>query len=608
MAIVPATVSAVQLTGPYPELPTPTSIRLLGLTPEADCGMKIIPASMEVVDLRDRDVEYAALSYVWGGVKNKKFFQEDNTVLVEITENLRLALSDLRYRIREPTRLWADALCINQVDVTERNAQVAMMYRIYSAATRVMVHLGFAADNSDLVPDVLRVLRKAAQDLGFAKLGNEDFPKDSFGNCDLLAIGLPDRDSHEFLSLERLFSRPWFNRSWTLQEVRAAREVLFLCERWDAALPRSLFMEALVALKSFRPNFNISPATEARVFVFLEPGELIYTLSANRTDRCSDPRDAVYSYLGISIEADNMSLSPNYALEVASIYHQYAEHFVKSGQGIQMLYHCCREEAQSTMASWVPNWNSVEWSRTTRHPLVFRHPNLPGPEMHIGESHRVLITKGAVVDQVELVGSARPYPESRSLFGSGVCAAVLVYHTEMQHLLSRRISSTKLPYEDPSLAIWHALSVQDSGKPRYVKQALDDPDFMTFYKDVTPHVVVQDGMLGFPEGLLLPFAEDRVVELVAMTSNFASEIYNKSGSRRSCVTAGGYMGNFDPMSQPGDVVALIQGADHPFILRPAHMDIGQRAYELIGHAFILGMEDGEAWSWSGTKVEDLHLV
>ncbi len=63
-----------------------------------------------------------------------------------VRDNLFLALRHLRYR--EGVRsMWADALCINQTDNTERGHQVFQMGKIYSNAERVCVWLGLA-DNS----------------------------------------------------------------------------------------------------------------------------------------------------------------------------------------------------------------------------------------------------------------------------------------------------------------------------------------------------------------------------------------------------------------------------------------------------------------------------
>jgi hypothetical protein len=113
---------------------------------------------------------------------------------------------------------------------------------------------------------------------------------------------------------------------------------------------------------------------------------------------------------------------------------------------MEMLYNCCMDETQPSMPSWVPKWNSLDWSRTTRRPSFLDLETSSGTDMHVGEDHNVFITKGAIIDQIELVGSARPRA-----------------NPEMTHVTkSQRTSSTKLPYEDVSLAKCDTLAAESS--------------------------------------------------------------------------------------------------------------------------------------------------
>ncbi len=77
-----------------------------------------------------------------------------------VTANLAAALRQLRGTEVSPVRSlwWIDALCINQADVAERNAQVALMRRIYASATRVQVWLGGEADGSGTAMGLVRNL------------------------------------------------------------------------------------------------------------------------------------------------------------------------------------------------------------------------------------------------------------------------------------------------------------------------------------------------------------------------------------------------------------------------------------------------------------------
>jgi hypothetical protein len=56
--------------------------------------------------------------------------------------------------------LWVDAICINQMDEQERNAQVAKMRSIYAKANTVRVWLGSDSDRGDLAFSLLRDIHK----------------------------------------------------------------------------------------------------------------------------------------------------------------------------------------------------------------------------------------------------------------------------------------------------------------------------------------------------------------------------------------------------------------------------------------------------------------
>lgn len=84
---------------------------------------------------------YTALSYEWGEPEPLAEVVINGRSL-GIRHNLWLFLSVLKERQKRkvlPTdlRLWVDALCINQRDVCERNAQVSMMGSIFRQATSV---------------------------------------------------------------------------------------------------------------------------------------------------------------------------------------------------------------------------------------------------------------------------------------------------------------------------------------------------------------------------------------------------------------------------------------------------------------------------------------
>ncbi|PMD30476.1 hypothetical protein L207DRAFT_443831, partial [Hyaloscypha variabilis F] len=100
------------------------------------------------------DNTYEALSYTWGDpavlssiicyYRQRRGAQERTSALhkkLYVTANCLSALKRLMLSDR-PRRVWVDAICINQHDMEERNAQVRMMARIYRTASRTVVYLG----------------------------------------------------------------------------------------------------------------------------------------------------------------------------------------------------------------------------------------------------------------------------------------------------------------------------------------------------------------------------------------------------------------------------------------------------------------------------------
>lgn len=81
---------------------------------------------------------FAALSYRWEGSLRNTI--DINGAELAVTENLFSALKALRSHSGElPTPIWVDSICINQMDIAERDQQVPLMGQIYSEASPVRV-------------------------------------------------------------------------------------------------------------------------------------------------------------------------------------------------------------------------------------------------------------------------------------------------------------------------------------------------------------------------------------------------------------------------------------------------------------------------------------
>jgi hypothetical protein len=121
-----------------------------------------------------------------------------------VRQSLHAALEAIRNEVKM-RNLWIDALCINQKDVHERNKQVAIMGKIFHYASKVLVWLGEAADDSDLVFDYMK------------SLDNEDCEWDG---------PLNSKSAEAILAF---YCRPYWRRFWVIQEILGAIPLDIFC-------------------------------------------------------------------------------------------------------------------------------------------------------------------------------------------------------------------------------------------------------------------------------------------------------------------------------------------------------------------------------------------
>jgi hypothetical protein len=155
--------------------------------------------------------------------------EKKGSVIIEghrfpVTENLESALRRLRHlntasdSARAVTRSfwWIDAICINQVDVLERNQQVNLMTRIYKKAIGVHIWLGEQADNSEVAFQVARQLA-------------DQTPRGP-GQPDIVypETTAQQRDIYR-KAVAKLCARSWWERVWVRQEVAVAKEATVHC-------------------------------------------------------------------------------------------------------------------------------------------------------------------------------------------------------------------------------------------------------------------------------------------------------------------------------------------------------------------------------------------
>ncbi|KAH6699734.1 heterokaryon incompatibility protein-domain-containing protein [Leptodontidium sp. MPI-SDFR-AT-0119] len=153
---------------------------------------------------------YDCLSYTWGDpVDLRRIYCQTSYTCLNVTTSCQLAMRRLRLLLR-PRRVWIDAVCINQHDLSERAQQVSIMGEIYKRARAVVIYLGEEADRSSDAMNYLNEIR---------------LQKASWSTP--LAPNLMS-------ALAALIARPWFSRIWVLQELFNAASATIVCGSCEA--------------------------------------------------------------------------------------------------------------------------------------------------------------------------------------------------------------------------------------------------------------------------------------------------------------------------------------------------------------------------------------
>jgi Heterokaryon incompatibility protein (HET) len=358
----------------YEPLEDDGSIRLLIIQPEAplmENGLYRLQCDLLHIRLEwivnDSDpLAYTALSYVWGNVDNSIPIRIGSKILC-IGVNLYYALYHLRLS-GLPAVVWADGVCINQIDVDERNHQVHQMKRIYENAMKTVIYLGNHFGNTCL--SAWNFLERECDNpqVREAALARVDFQGE-----------LDDVENDVLI-------RPWFNRVWVFQEVVVSRMVVVQCGRravsWDS------FCKSVLLTKRINDRYGWSlskkPLVEYLMDIFqarcayliandrnnlLPPWyniihnnkgkgiDILTTLSRARRLFASDERDKIYAVLGVSsgVDVNNDSISPDYHKSIREVYTDFAYHMIQSTGSYDIL--SFRELwPRFDLPSWVPNW------------------------------------------------------------------------------------------------------------------------------------------------------------------------------------------------------------------------------------------------------------
>ncbi|KAI4089915.1 MAG: hypothetical protein L6R37_007971 [Teloschistes peruensis] len=561
---------------------SPDEIRLLRFLPGNG-----ITAKLETWNLH-RAHEYIALSYTWGLAPYRGDRPSDVTYAItlnehsfSVQENLHDALMCLTPELRQHDRLlWIDAICINQNDIPERNAQILLMRYIYEHATLVYGWIGLP---SDLEQNrlAIQLMRKFNKVLHEGLVTNND---------DMNAVASqisPDNKEifpevgtdcyRGWLGIQDMFKRSYWRRTWIYQEATGPPAYTrFYCGS-------SYFNMTLVSASVFMahhfseftqlefPFRNLARGPLFAISAFRTEGviahgdSLLELIDSLRGTQASQPRDKAYALLGLAADLQSASIKPDYGKSLCDVYTDIVRFSLSQPKyGLQILGHVIRlrvsfEGEENTyirngFPSWVPDYREygVNLFQTLQEGSKWAY-NACGP-YNIHSAHidgRRLILQGYQMDRISSISA----PWEHDVF-------------------STREVEAWAP-EDPT-AIYSPTG-----------QTLGDAFHTTILADMN---VVKKSRGHMADLHLMGTSNDGLTADQHKHKNWMNVALKcASGVRRLCWTEAGRMGIVAFPTRVGDLLYILCGGQMIYTLRPKRGG----AFELIGDAYVHGVMDGQ---------------
>lgn len=587
--------------------------------------------------------DFAALSYVWGDptitspivVNGKK---------VDVTKNLEEALRNI-HRMDSMSnysrRLWVDALCINQMDIEERNKQVKRMAFIYAEAGIVYAWVGGNIENGERI---VELVNKMIEVMVTSPEALRDFQKDLLHNFD---------DSTWKATLE-LINRPYWNRLWIIQEILLANTSIILCfgqqecslSWWFAAyyyiydeiMPLSMSKiyeifnadstsKTLGSLQSFlKSATNLGRLMGLHRFKYSDSGwpNLMTLLDVGRYAKQTDNRDKIYALLGLAGTEIRKLVDPDYNAPALEVYRNFSRSVIQATRKLDIIF----QGASGSMVyernwtwiwrnffkflvfisgsgdvfrnkdppSWVPDWSLPIQDIST---LAFQDGKRFCAAKDTEHSYQVcsdenhLICKGVRIDLVDGLG----------------CPVGLRHHSWHPIVPSTTDCTSQNVYGDlegTRTALLEALTLGDFGDsensiislffgalPWFNGAAVNNPTDLPFYplidrfQQCNQHLTIAGNRLAnyFDTGSetfnTLPDNEELQAVLSRLVVLFRE--------RRLMTTNKGYLGFGSRYMGSGDIIFVLMGCNVPVVLR----ECGKGMYQVVGECYVYGIMKGE---------------
>ena len=292
---------------------------------------------------------YNALSYCWGEFERSSSIQCNGNTMI-ITPHLKEAIGCLGTIKRDTEWIWIDQICINQEDDLERAVQVGMMKNIYASCKGTIIWLGSHVKGIETVPPLVeRLSIFYAEDMN----PNGTRKRSRYTRVKYEGLKLPSAQDTAWGALNDILCRPWFVRSWVIQETALSKYLpRIFCGTKE--LSWQSFVSATLWILDISYEFTPLSCTSANVpalrsikffnelLTFGLPWDLTTLLNKSIQSKASEPRDRVYSLLALTNELEDKGRLPpalraDYQKPVGTIFRDVTRHIISKTKSLRIF-------------------------------------------------------------------------------------------------------------------------------------------------------------------------------------------------------------------------------------------------------------------------------
>ncbi|CZR65971.1 uncharacterized protein PAC_15871 [Phialocephala subalpina] len=470
---------------------------------------------------------------------------------------------------------------------------------------------------------------------------------------------LPDTsegNAEIWLKLFSIWSEDWFYRSWVTQEAVLGKKVVlliddtacsldFVMKFWERARKRDMpeilkhgpladeysrimHLSPVTAMNVLRDSTHPQPETltlgdeeppaqeaETKTETGSEghakhrPG-LLRLLSLFRMNLASDPRDKVYSFLGLA-KGDELakSIAPDYSETntTTKLYRNVAVRFVENGRGPELLQYSGLDHSIPELPSWAPDWSHQTRSTIPADLYNCSGPSTPRMSVSPTDPNKLLI-RGAIVDRIKWNGMAWRYyshdrkQEKFAPFKEAPERMFPPFSDEDSRCLIRTMAlqggaehcskfGNNKSLED---AMARTLCMDRTWRG---ERTNSDTSFLESFEAFQrlygegPGESLPEDKKVYWSGIfawIWDFNEQEEGELRKKSWPFEVAFQEAHKGRRFCATREGYLCTAPYNTERGDRVVLFEGFKIPFILRREDED-----WKIVGDCYVHGIMDGE---------------